>query len=81
MYIEWTDHALTKINEKINGENGYLLLKYDTEGCGCLVDGVTALWLVDELDDDFEKVETNGLTIYVEKSKMIFLDEIDENQI
>ena len=76
MYIEWTDQALTKITEKINSANGYLLLKYDTEGCGCLVDGVTALWLVDELDDDFEKVETNGLTIYVEKSKMIFLDEI-----
>ena len=42
MYIEWTDQALTKITEKINGANGYLLLKYDTDGCGCVVDGVTS---------------------------------------
>ena len=76
MYIEWTDQALTKITEKINGANGYLLLKYDTDGCGCVVDGVTALWLVQELDEDFERVETNSLPIYVEKSNMYFLDEL-----
>ena len=75
MYIEWTDQALTKITEKINSASGYLLLKYDTDGCGCVVDGVTALWLVQELDDDFVKVETNSLPIYVEKSKMYFLDD------
>ena len=75
MYIEWTDQALTKITEKINGADGYLLLKYDTDDCGCAVNGVTALWLIRELDDDFKKVETNGLAIYVEKSKMIYLDE------
>ena len=75
MHIEWTEQALTKITEKINGTNGYLLLKYDTDGCGCAVNGVTALWLVEELDKDVEKVETNGLAVYVEKSNMIFLDE------
>ena len=76
MYIEWTEEAFEKITEKINGANGYLLLKYDTDGCGCVVDGVTALWLVQELDEDFEKVESNSLPIYVEKSKMYFLDEL-----
>lgn len=76
MYIEWTDQALTKIKEKINGANGYLLLKYDTDGCGCAVDGVTALWLVQELDKDFERVGTNSLPIYVETSKIHFFDEL-----
>lgn len=76
MYIEWTDHALMKMIEKINEAGGYLLLKYDTDDCGCAVNGVTALWLIRELDDDFEKVETNGLAIYVERSKMIYFDEM-----
>lgn len=76
MYIEWTNQALKKIIETINGENEYLLLKYNTDGCGCAVDGVTELWLVKELDDDFERVETNSLPIYVEKSKKVFLDEL-----
>lgn len=76
MYIEWTEKALTKVTEKINGDSGYLLLKYDTDDCGCAVNGVIALWLVQELDADFEKIDTNGPTIYVEKSKMIYLDEV-----
>ncbi|MFJ8256195.1 iron-sulfur cluster biosynthesis family protein [Peribacillus asahii] len=46
MYIEWTEKALTKVTEKMNGDSGYLLLKYDTDDCGCAVNGVTALWLV-----------------------------------
>ncbi len=75
MYIEWTAAAVAKINEKIDVENGYLLLKYDTDGCGCAVDGVSALWLISELEDDFKKVETNGVAIYIEKSKMVFFDE------
>lgn len=76
MYIEWTEKAAEKISDKIEGKEGQLQLKYDTDGCGCVVSGVTALWLVDELDEGNEKVETNGIPIFVEKSKMIFLDEI-----
>lgn len=76
MYIEWTGRATEKLADKIQQQDGYLQLKYDTEGCGCVVSGVTALWLVNELDEGNQKVETNGLPLYVEKSKMIFLDEI-----
>ena len=60
MYIEWTAAAVAKINEKIDVENGYLLLKYDTDGCGCAVDGVSALWLIPELEDDFKKEKRMG---------------------
>ncbi|MGE7779818.1 iron-sulfur cluster biosynthesis family protein [Peribacillus sp. NPDC097264] len=76
MYIVWTDRAAEKLSDKIQGKEGHLQLKYDTDGCGCVVSGVTALWLVDELEEDNQKVETNGVPLYVEKSKMIFLDDI-----
>jgi uncharacterized protein YqkB len=76
MYIEWTERAAEKIASKIQGQKGYLQLKYDTDGCGCVVSGVTALWLVSELEEGTEKAETNGLPLYVETSKMIFLDEV-----
>ncbi|MFD6441426.1 iron-sulfur cluster biosynthesis family protein [Peribacillus sp. NPDC060186] len=76
MYIEWTERAADKIASKIQGQEGFLQLKYDTDGCGCVVSGVTALWLVNELDEGNERVETNGISLYVEKSKMIFLDEV-----
>lgn len=75
MKIEWTERAEQKIEEKLDGLNGHIKLKYDTEGTGCVMNGVTALWLVDETDSDDEKIETNGRPVYVEKSKMIFMDE------
>ncbi|MFJ7754818.1 iron-sulfur cluster biosynthesis family protein [Peribacillus muralis] len=75
MYIEWTERAAGKIADKLEGQKGHLQLKYDTDGCGCVVSGVTALWLVDEVEEGTEKVETNGIPLFVEKSKMIFLDE------
>ncbi|WP_328103998.1 iron-sulfur cluster biosynthesis family protein [Peribacillus simplex] len=76
MYIEWTETAAEKIAHKVQGQEGYLQLKYDTDGCGCVVSGVTALWWVNEPEEGTEKVETNGIPLYVEKSKMIFLDEV-----
>lgn len=70
-----TETAAAKINEKTEGQRSYLKLKYDTDGCGCAVNGVAALWLVPELDENDVAIETNYQTIYVEKAKMIFFDE------
>lgn len=75
MEITITDAAIKKIGQRIDGKVGFLKLKYDTEGCGCVVSGITALWLVDNLEDEDMAIETNDITIYIEKSKAVFLDE------
>ncbi|MGG0890512.1 iron-sulfur cluster biosynthesis family protein [Cytobacillus horneckiae] len=75
MNIKITAKAAEQIEARIAGKAGYLKLKYDTEGCGCVVSGVTALWLVDHLDEDDREVATDHGSIYVEKSKEVFLDE------
>ncbi|KAB2338407.1 iron-sulfur cluster biosynthesis family protein [Cytobacillus depressus] len=75
MNITITELAARKIKEKLAGKSGYLKLKYDTDGCGCVVSGVTALWLVSELDKDDWEVKTDVGSIYIEKSKEVFLDE------
>jgi uncharacterized protein YqkB len=67
--------AVEKINERIQNRDGYLKLKYDTDGCGCAVNGVVVLWFVPELEADDIAIETNDRTVYVEKSKLIFYDE------
>jgi uncharacterized protein YqkB len=82
--INITAAAVEKINERTEGRKGYLKLKYDTDGCGCAVNGVVALWFVPEIADDEIAIETNDRTVYVEKSKMIFYDEqmkIDFSQV
>lgn len=75
MEITVTEKAMEKIEGKIGAAKGFLKLKYDTEGCGCVVSGVAALWLVEELDEDDREVKTNARPIYVEKSKEIYLEE------
>jgi len=70
-----TEAAAEKINTRTDGREGYLKLKYDTDGCGCAVNGVVALWFVPELDDTDIAIETNDRTVYVEKSKIVFFDE------
>ncbi|MEM5018287.1 iron-sulfur cluster biosynthesis family protein [Metabacillus indicus] len=84
MEIKWTDRAMKKIKGSVQAHSDkQVKLKYDTDGCGCVVSGVTALWLVDEKDGDDVLIETNAYPVLVEKSKMVFLDEkmtIDFNE-
>ncbi len=75
MEITVTERAAKKIEEKTGKQKGFLKLKYDTEGCGCVVSGVTSLWLVNEIDEDDRAIETSIGSIYVEKSKEVFLNE------
>ncbi len=76
MNITITEAATNKMNDRLSGHKGYVKLKYETEGCGCVVSGVPTLWVVSELDkvDDII-IETNHIPIVVEKSKVVFLDE------
>ncbi|RFB17069.1 iron-sulfur cluster biosynthesis family protein [Bacillus sp. HNG] len=75
MNVTFSERAIEKLNTQIKNKDKKLKLKYETEGCGCVVSGVTALWLVDFEDDDDLVFETNYQPLLVEKSKMVFLDE------
>lgn len=76
MNITITPAAAEKIHALKNRENGLLKLKWDTEGNGCVLNGVPTLWYVDEADADHDVLlETNDMSILVEKPKMVFYDE------
>ncbi|WP_026582910.1 iron-sulfur cluster biosynthesis family protein [Bacillus sp. J33] len=75
MEITVTETAAEKLSERMAGKDGFLKLKYDIDGCGCVVSGVAALWLVGELDEGDREISTSAGSIYVEKSKEVFLDE------
>lgn len=75
MNITITEGAAAKIRERMNSKSGFLKLKYDTDNCGCVVCGVSALWLVSDLDEDDREIKTNIGSIYIEKSKEVFFDD------
>ncbi|WP_227395219.1 iron-sulfur cluster biosynthesis family protein [Jeotgalibacillus aurantiacus] len=73
MKITITGPASEKITEKLP-EKGFLKLKYDTEGTGCVMNGVPILWHVEEPEEDDQLIETNDRPILIEKSKEVFYD-------
>jgi uncharacterized protein YqkB len=76
MQVTFTKEAIEQLAPKLEENNNRKLkLKYDTDGCGCVMSGVTALWLVDEQDKDDVELETNDVPLLVEKTKMVFLDD------
>ncbi|MBA2873343.1 iron-sulfur cluster biosynthesis family protein [Thermaerobacillus caldiproteolyticus] len=75
MNIAFTDKAIEKLKPILTSTNKQLKLKYDTDGCGCVVSGVTALWLVKQADADDVVVETNYVPVLLEKSRLVFFDD------
>ncbi|MBH0168497.1 MAG: iron-sulfur cluster biosynthesis family protein [Bacillota bacterium] len=75
MEIVFTDAALTRLEKKVQGKEGYLKLKHDTEGCGCVVSGVAALVLVEQTEENDTKIETNGPDLFMEYNTAVFFAE------
>lgn len=74
MQITITDIAAEKIRAKMKDDQGYLKLKYDTDGTGCVMNGVPILWKVDHPAKGDLTIETNHMPILVEESKIVFYD-------
>ncbi|PMC39782.1 heme biosynthesis protein HemY [Bacillus sp. UMB0899] len=76
MQVTFSKEAIEQLTPKLNdNKDRQLKLKYDTDGCGCVMSGVTALWLVEQEDQGDVKLDTNLVPLLVEKTKMVFLDE------
>ncbi|MCY9515870.1 iron-sulfur cluster biosynthesis family protein [Paenibacillus apiarius] len=64
-----------RLVESCSGK-GIIKLIYDTDGCGCAVNGVPALRLIDEPAPFDLAVDTNtGWTWVMDKHQMVFFDE------
>ena len=75
MDIIWTKHALEKINAELADRRGHFHLKYETEGCGCVMSGVWNLFVQKELPDGMKRWETNAYPVYINQNHEVFLDE------
>jgi iron-sulfur cluster insertion protein len=74
MKLTFTQTALDRLQQKIQNKKGFLKLKHDTEGCGCVVSGVAALVLVDGIENNATKMSTNGPDLYMEYNTEVFFD-------
>lgn len=75
MKVNITENAQKFLSKFVN-ENEALILIYDTEGCGCAVNGIPQLFISSiQYVLKYEKIKTDSIPIYMYKKQMIFFDE------
>ena len=83
MKITFTPAAVEKIKAKLDGSHKKLKFLYDSKDCGCALNGIPALILIDEPTADDAKGIADPLEFYYEPRHAIFYDDhmkVDFNQ-
>ncbi|WP_054955771.1 iron-sulfur cluster biosynthesis family protein [Paenibacillus dakarensis] len=76
MIIQLTEDAERKLKEKIGSVQGSVRLIYDTEGCGCAVNGIPGLRIIDEPDQDDVPVEAgDSIPFVINRMQEIFFED------
>jgi uncharacterized protein YqkB len=75
MHITFTDHAVEQINQQLPAGAGDLKLVFDSEGCGCSVNGVPTLWIVDNPGERDLHAEGAPFELLYEPNHEIFFDD------
>ncbi|WP_256757446.1 iron-sulfur cluster biosynthesis family protein [Cohnella sp. WQ 127256] len=75
MNIQWSEQAIQEVQAKFGEDTKDLKLVFDSEGCGCSVDGVATIWAISApLSDDLH-AESNHFEIWYEKRHEVFFDD------
>lgn len=79
MQITFTTEALARIHQVLEA-NGpevppRLKLAYDSEGCGCAVNGVPALWIVNDPDGDDVEASGSSYRVLFDRKHEVFFDD------
>lgn len=84
MKITFTDTAIHRLTPFTSDQNEAILkLVFDTEDCGCSVNGVPTLWLVSQANNDDLTAETETFKLTYKAKDEIFFEEnmkIDFNE-
>ena len=73
--IELTPQAERKIKDKIGSRPGSLRLIYDTEGCGCAVNGIPGLRIIDQPDEDDMPLGSGGsVAMFMNRRQEVFFE-------
>lgn len=77
MVVNFTDEASAYIRERhfSDKETGIIKLVYDTEGCGCAVNGVAAIWIVSALEKGDVSADSNSFDVAVDSRQQLFFEE------
>ncbi|OIJ22170.1 hypothetical protein BKP45_05735 [Anaerobacillus alkalidiazotrophicus] len=78
MYVTFSSSAQKFLGKYVK-QDGKLLLLYDTDGCGCAVNGVPVLHVLSGIgEENLQKIETNSIPLFMYSKHTVFFDELLE---
>ncbi|WP_404453279.1 iron-sulfur cluster biosynthesis family protein [Oceanobacillus kapialis] len=75
MELHITEAAKQELQNRGGKQNRYVVLWYDTEGCGCGVNGVPTVRFTDNFTDKYMEVESDGLPVLIQRQQATFFAE------
>jgi uncharacterized protein YqkB len=75
MHITFTDSAKEKLAPYEGGAHGVLRLVFDSEGCGCAMNGVPSLWLVSEAEPKDLQANAEPFKVYFSPQHEVFFED------
>ncbi|MDF2718670.1 MAG: iron-sulfur cluster biosynthesis protein, partial [Paenibacillus sp.] len=77
MNVHFTEEAAAHIRARhfTHSAAGAIKLAYDTDGCGCAVNGVAALWIVDSPEEDDQLASSNLFTVFYDPRQELFFED------
>jgi len=74
LIIQWSEEAIQAVQTKFGTDAKVWKLVFDSEGCGCSVDGVAALWAITGPENGDLQADSNPLEVWYEKKHEVFFD-------
>ena len=76
LIIQWSEEAIQAVQARFGSEAKVWKLVFDSEGCGCSVDGVAALWAITAPEIGELQADSNQLEVWYEKRHEVFFDHL-----
>jgi len=76
MIIQWSAESLRELQRRYGVEATVWKLVSDSEGCGCAMNGVAALWAIEGPEHGDLHAESNGVEVFYEKRHEVFFDDL-----
>jgi len=74
MNVTWSDEAIAAMRDRLGPGSAQIRLVYDTEGCGCAVNGVPVLWAADRPEPGEVQAESAVFPLWHKKEHEIYFD-------
>jgi uncharacterized protein YqkB len=75
VFIQWSEEAIKEAKARFGSDPQVWKLVFDTEDCGCSVNGVPTLWAIKAPDIGELKAESNAFEVWYVPQHAVFFDE------